>query len=299
VTTYRQARQEESRVLYGILRVAIDDLVARMSPGTDTGTGDPDAWERSRPLWEHLARTAESTWLAIDDSGQPIGYARSILRDGDRELTEFFVIPGAQAAGIGRELLARAFPAGKGARHRSIIATPDPRALSRYFKTGVTARFAIATFSRTAERPTVATDLALEPIGLTRSALAALGRIDRRVLAHRRDEEHRWLVRVRSGVLARRRASIVGYAYAGRALGPIAALEPADMPALLAWAESATAATVPGGVASFEVPFPNQSAIGYLLGRGYRIDPFLTHYLSDGPSGRFDRYIVTSPPVFV
>ena len=49
----------------------------------------------------------------------------------------------------------------------------------------------------------------------------------------------------------------------------------------------------------FEVPFPNRVAIAHLLGRGYRLDPFLTHFLSDGPAGSFDRYVVTSPPIFI
>src|SRR3712207_7374197 len=51
--------------------------------------GDAAAWELRRPLFEHLAATCEGWWLAEDDrSGELLGYARAILRDGTRELTE-------------------------------------------------------------------------------------------------------------------------------------------------------------------------------------------------------------------
>ena len=76
-------------------------------------------WGFFRPLYDHLARTGEHFWIAERD-GESIGYARSVLRDGVRELTEFFVLPGHQSAGLGRELLSRAFPT-EGARHRVIV----------------------------------------------------------------------------------------------------------------------------------------------------------------------------------
>ena len=300
MTTYRPATPDDTPALYEILKASITELIGRMTPGTDAGLDDPDAWERARPIWEHLARTADRSWVALDAGGRLVGYARSILRDGDRELTEFFVLPGSQSGGIGRQLLGRAFPAGEGARHRSIIATGDPRALARYFKTGLVARFAIGTFSRVPERVEVATDLVLEPASPSRPMLAALARLDRRIIGHRRDEDHRFLLVNRAFVAARRGAQIVGYAYGGRSAGPIAAADPADLPALLAWAESVAGERVkPGEEIGFEVPFPNRVAIAHLLGRGYRLDPFLTHFLSDGPAGSFDRYVVTSPPIFI
>src|SRR6185295_12550360 len=100
--------------------------------------------ERRRPLFEHLARSAEEFWIA-EEAGDAIGYARSILRDNALELTEFFVLPGRQSAGVGRELLARAFPKDDVA-HRSIIATTDARAQGRYLRAGVYPRFPIYYF---------------------------------------------------------------------------------------------------------------------------------------------------------
>lgn len=40
----------------------------------------------------------------------------------------------------------------------------------------------------------------------------------------------------------------------------------------------------------------NQVAADYLLSGGFRIDAFMAHFMSDGPTGRFDSYILTSPP---
>ena len=311
MTSFRAATFDEARAFYGIFKTTVDDLSRRMGFQANSTADDPDPWAVRRPLWEHLARTGEPAWLAIDDDGRPIGYARSILRDGDRELTEFFVLPGHQSAGVGRELLVRAFPAGAGAAHRSVIATGDPRALGRYLKAGLAMRFPIVTFMGRPSTGTVRTDLGLEPIEASPSILAALDRVDRRVIGHRRTEDHRWLVGQRSAVVARRAGRVVGYAYAGRFQGPIAALDPADLPALLAWAASTAASTAaeaapgqaaPGPAApeiGFDVPLTNVVAVRHLLERGYRLDPFVTYYLSDGPAGRFDRYVITSPPLFI
>lgn len=307
MTSYRPATFGEARTLYDIFEATVDDLSRRMGYQANSTADDPDPWAVRRPLWEHLSRTGEPAWLAIDDDGRPIGYARSILRDGERELTEFFVLPGHQSAGIGRELLDRSFPAGAGAAHRSVIATGDPRALGRYLKAGLEMRFPIVTFLGRPTTEVVPTDLELAPIEGSASVLAALDRVDRHVIGHRRSEDHRWLVDQRSAVVAWRGGRVVGYAYAGRFQGPIAALDPSDLAALLAWAASTAAATADSsataetgsGEIGFDVPLTNVVAVRHLLARGYRLDPFITYYLSDGPAGRFDHYVVTSPPLFI
>ncbi len=72
---------------------------------------------RIQPLYALLAEIAAEWWVAEDDAGRLIGYARSIERGagyGLFELSEFFVRPGHQSAGVGRALLERAFPLGQG-----------------------------------------------------------------------------------------------------------------------------------------------------------------------------------------
>jgi GNAT superfamily N-acetyltransferase len=252
-------------------------------------------WEERRPLYEHLARTAEHFGLAERD-GRAIGFARSILRDGVRQLTELFVLPGEQSAGLGRELLARTFPA-NGATRRSIIASADFRAQALYLRAGVYPRFPIYYFGRTPEPITVPTDLTFEPITPTPESLQILGRLDGALLGHQRDLEHTWFLTDRQGYLYYRDNRPVGYGYVGIRNGPFALLDASDFPAVLAHAE--TEAAVHGREFGLEVPMVNQVAVDYLLGRGYRLDSFMAVLMSDAPFGKFENYILTSPPFFM
>jgi hypothetical protein len=212
-------------------------------------------------------------------------------------LTEFFVLPDVQSAGIGRELLARALPQQAVAR-RSIIATTDIRAQTRYLKAGVYPRFPIYYFSRVPEAVTLPTDLIIEPIDDARQNLQVIGSIDQQILGYRRDIDHAWLLNDRQGHLYYRANRAVGYGYTGVRNGPFALLDAADFPAVLALAESEAAAA---GRDHFgvEVPMVNQTVVDYLLGRSFRLDSFMAFYMSSQPSGKFENYLVTSPPFFV
>ncbi len=298
--TYRPATLDDSYTVFQIFQQSILDFSRRMGLMAITGGNDPNVmqtlWERRRLMFEHLARTAEHFWLAEND-GQAIGYARSILRDGVRELTEYFVLPGQQSAGVGRELLARAFPA-DGAKHKVIIATTDPRAQARYLKAGVYARFPIYFFGRRPEAVTVVTDLAFEPMTDTPATFDALRALDAALLGHRRDIDHDFFMQDRSGFLYRRNGEAVGFGYTGKSNGPFGLLDEGDFPAALAHAES-QAARRGDGETGFEVPLVNKAAVDYLLKRGYQMDSFMAFFMSDEPFGKFENYIFPSPPFFL
>jgi GNAT superfamily N-acetyltransferase len=253
-------------------------------------------WEAWRSLYEHLASAADSFWLAERD-GRAVGVARALVRDGLWELTEFFVRPDVQAIGVGRALLDRALPPLGATDTRAIIATLDPKAQARYLAAGFEARFPLYTVEGEARPHRVASDLMVEEIGSTPAVLEALATIDRVVLGHRRDAEHRWLLSDRRGLLWRRRGRPVAYGYLGERCGPFAALESDDIPALLAHAE--TAAAEAERPLSLRIPAPNRAAIAYLLSRGFRLDPFVALLMSDRPFGAFDRYLVTAPMMFL
>jgi GNAT superfamily N-acetyltransferase len=204
-----------------------------------------------------LAQRAEAFWVAEQD-GQVIGFARSILQDGVRELTELFVLPGVQSGGVGRELLARAFPA-NGARYRSIISSPDIRAQALYLKTGVYPRFPIYYFGRSPEAVSVTTDLGFEPISASPGNFEILASLDRSLLGYRRDVTHAWLLGDRQGYLYCRDKVPVG----------------------------------------LEVPMINRAAVDYLLARGFHMDSFMAISMSDVPFGKFENYILPSPPFFL
>jgi GNAT superfamily N-acetyltransferase len=300
MTRYRRGTGLDSEACFRVFEAAIDDLGRRTGTIANTTASETWAWDIRQPLYDHLAATADEWWIAEDDAGRVVGYARSMERDGTRELTEFFVHPAAQAGGIGRELLARAFRA-DGVKHRSIIATTDVRAVNRYLREGLAGRLPLAGLEAVPRAVALETDHVREPIVATERTLEALGAIDRAVLGFRRDVDHIWLATERSGWLYRRAGEAVAYGYHPVRPswgGPYAALEAADLPVLLADAESA-AFEAGHATVSFDVALIAQTAIDHLLGRGFRVDPFLMLFFTDGPVDGLDRYVLTSPPFFL
>ncbi len=76
----------------------------------------------------------------------------------------------------------------------------------------------------------------------------------------------------------------------------MAALDPSDQVAMLSHVEGRAHALGLESV-SFEVPMVNEVVMRHLLGRGFRIDPALTLFMSNVPFGRFDRFITFAPPI--
>jgi GNAT superfamily N-acetyltransferase len=298
--SYRPGTPEDSYAVFEIFERSLADLGRRIGMEGPFSADDPVAlariWEERRPLYAHLAATAEHFFVA-QRGGRPIGFARSILRDGVRGLTEFFVLPGLQSGGVGRELLARAFPA-HGAALRVIIASPDVRAQGLYMRMGVYPRCSVYYFWRVPERAVVESDLIMDAVEPGEEVLAATAAVDMAILSHRRLADHAWLMRNRQCVLYRRDGQVVGYGYVGLRNGPFALLEARDFPAALAHAESAAAAERRPHF-GVEIPMVNRAAVDYLLGRGYRIDAFMATLMSDRPFGRLENYVVTSPPFFL
>jgi hypothetical protein len=227
-----------------------------------------------------------------------IGWALSIERDGVLELTHFFVEPGTQEKGVGRALLERAFPPGRG-RHRVIVATQDPRALGLYLRFGVHYVTTSMDLNRRPEPVEVRSDLEIARLAADEASVALVGVVEEAVLGHSRDVDVRFLLGTRPAWVARRGGSVAGMAFGvdGLNSGPVAALDPADLPVLLAHVENEAYLA---GVEelTFSVPMVNREAIGHLLARGFRIDPFFVKILADAPSMRLDRWIHTGP-VFI
>jgi GNAT superfamily N-acetyltransferase len=298
---FRPGTPADSRLAYDIFIPTIDDLGRRTGGGANaTATLPERAWDVRRPLFDHLAATGDAWWFAEDETtGQAIGYARSIVRDGVRELTEFFVLPEAQGAGVGRGLLERAFPA-DGARHRAIVATIDPAAIARYLTSGLDGRVALA-FVEAAPRPiSLPTDLQRERIDPAAPPLDALAAIDRATLGFRRDEDHAWLASQRPGWLYHRGGMAAAYGYHPTAPswgGPYAALDAADLPVLLADGETA-AADAGHATVTFDLALTARTGWDHLLPRGFKVDPFVMLFFTDGPTEGLARYVLTSPPFF-
>ena len=129
---------------------------------------------------------------------------------------------------------------------------------------------------------------------------AELVAIERAVLDFPRGtDELRWLAETRPGYLFQRGGEPIGFAFVAKgAVGPIAALEPTDLPSILGHVE-ALAVAAGSDRLELEVPGVNEVAIRHLLGRGFHIDPWINLFMSNRPFGRFDRFIGFSPPIFL
>jgi GNAT superfamily N-acetyltransferase len=295
--TFRRGRPGDERACHDLLWQAVIDLSERQGQQLE-GSAD-DWWAKGEPVHQFLASHAAEWWLAeMPGEVSPAGYARSIERAGLFELTELFVRPDQQARGVGRALLERAFPAGRG-EVRMLVATTDVRALTRYYAAELTARFPFLALSGPPGEAE-AEQLAAQRLTDDQRSLAAMIELERAVLEHPRPEaELRFLLSDREGYLYRRGDVAVGFAFVGTSgAGPIGTLEPADQPDVLRHVESRARAL---GVESLEleVPGPNEVAVRHLLGRGLRIDPWVTLLMSNRPFGRFDRFIGYSPPIFL
>jgi GNAT superfamily N-acetyltransferase len=133
----RRATPADTRPAFDLSMASMRDLFAR--PGNEWKLDPESFWLVLEPFLTHLAAHAAEWWIAEDAAdGSMIGYARSIERGGLLELSEFFIPPDRQSAGLGRRLMERAYPVGRG-DVRAIIATTDVRGLRRYYAAGTVA----------------------------------------------------------------------------------------------------------------------------------------------------------------
>ena len=294
---YRPATPDDALACNELMWRSVTDLAIRQ--GTPLGGTAEDWWQSSEALNRLLIKQAAEWWVAeVPASGQLVGFARSIERDGLFELTEFFVLPNYQSRGIGRALIGRAFPAGRG-NVRSIIATSDVRAQARYYAAGTVARFPLYTLGGIPTEAASVHHLTAEPIEGVQ-AIRAQREIERSVLGHQRsDAEMEWLLARRQGHLYRRADRDVGFSFLGPdGAGPMAALDPSDLPAILLHVED-VARSIGLERLELQVPAPNEVAVRHLFGRGFHFDKWINFLMSDRPFGNFDRLIPFSPPLFL
>ena len=295
----RRATHEDIEACHEVMWRSVTDFGRRK--GTPLEGTASDWWASGERLQRFLATHAAEWWVAEEpDTGAIIGYGRSIERGGLFELTEFFVVPTSQSRGIGRALIERVFPVGRG-DVRSIIATTDVRALSRYYAAGTAARFPLLTLVGPPADAGPGDDLQARRLGVDpEEDRRAQREIERSILDFARGEaEVRWLLEDREGYLYVRDDASVGFAFVGKhGAGPIAALDPVDLSDILLHVEG-RASELGIERLEFQVPAPNEVATRHLLGRGFRLDPWVNLLMSNRPFGRFDRVISFGPPVFL
>ncbi|MGE5198643.1 MAG: GNAT family N-acetyltransferase, partial [Rhodospirillaceae bacterium] len=280
--------------------------LARIGLVTEAEARDPPvegAWARQGAWMQHLWATAAENRVAVDEEGRVIGWAMSIEREGHLELVMFFVEPGVQSRGLGRALIARALPPGRGPG-RSIMATQDERALSLYLRSGVSyVTSSVEVVLKGAARPG-ASGLSFRRLDAGAEAVAEVAAIEREVLGFARPPETAFLLARRPAWIADDRdGRAAGFAFGVEPnpegadafpppAGPMASLDPADMPALL---DHVMAEAAPGEDFVVTLPMANRTAMAHALARGGRIDPFYLKVLAGGMDMRLDRFVHTSP----
>ncbi|HEY8943449.1 MAG TPA: GNAT family N-acetyltransferase, partial [Polyangiaceae bacterium] len=272
---FRRGTPADSRRAFDLSMAAVKDLMARQNHELPF---DADSlWSVLESYLAHLATHAAEWWIAEDVSdGSLVGYARSVERGGLFELSELFVRPGIQSAGLGKQLIERAFPRGRG-EVRAIIATNDVRALARYYAADTVARFPIASLTG---KPKPAPQGEIDVTVATPDDIPLLAELETAVVGYGRDADYPWLLREREGLLYRRGGRLVGSAFFGeKGIGPIATYEPADQRFILADMESRAHARGIEEV-SFSVPMVNEIAMNHLFGRGFKIDGPLNLFMS-------------------
>ena len=293
----RRGEETDQFTVFSVFRTSLLGLLKELQMAADLPTRQEI--EALYPYYEsflkHIYDTCDQFWVA-ETNGQIVGYARSILRDGIRQLSEFFVLPGHQSRGIGRQLLERAFPGG-GDINRVICASPDTRALSRYLKTGLRSQFTIYEWTRKPEIVPFESDLVIQPIEDTLKNILILNEIDRALIGYTREIDHHWLIKSKHGHFYLRNNKVVGYSYFGNRAGPIAMLHNPDFSIALAHVESEMTRTVDEmyDKVILCVPMTNHTALDYVLKRGYHTDSFFEHFLSEKPLGRYENYVFIDP----
>jgi GNAT superfamily N-acetyltransferase len=305
---YRRAGAADMQPAYGVFRRALFDYLFRQALVDEATAKDPPidtGWARQRAWIEHLWATAAENWVAVDVSDTVVGWAMSVQRGESVELTHFFVEPGLQARGIGRALIDRAFAEGLGT-HRTIIATQDAPALGLYLRSGV--RFVTASCDFLAKATLIEPtgDLQFARLTSDEGSVSLVADIEQVVLGCRREADTRFLLGNRPAWAARRDGRIVGFAFGaqhlapedddgqGRVTGPIAALDPRDQPALI---DHVIREAAVAGIAEIylTVPLSNHVAVGHMLTRGWRIDPFYMLILASDDRLQLDRWLHTGP----
>jgi hypothetical protein len=154
-------------------------------------------------------------------------------------------------------------------------------------------------FERSPEYKTLDTDLTFERIGNTEAAIQATAEIDTAILGYRRPIDHSFLLTDRTGYLFKRHGKVIGYGYLNKEYyGPFALLNKEDFPAALIFSEN-QAVELGASRIGFETPVVNTLAVDHLTRRGYRLEGFMGSIMSNKPFGKFENYILSSPPFFI
>lgn len=304
---YRPVRTEEIAACAEIWRVSINDYIVRLGQG--------ELQEETAPLqrlYGHLQSTDPDRFVvAVDTDDRVIAFAAAVMRERMWFLSMLFVLPEAQGAGIGRELLRRVAPP----RDPDVVratATDSLQPISNalYASEGIVPRVPLFNLVGTPERsdgfgalpsgvqPVAFEDLAGGPPGGDghRRLADMVDALDRELLGVAHPIDHRWIRQEgRRGFLFNGPdGEPVGYGYASESgrVGPIAVRDDALMAPIIGWLLSTVQAR---GAYAIWLPGSAGAAVVGALNAGMRFDEFPLLLCWDRPFVDAARYVPISP----
>jgi GNAT superfamily N-acetyltransferase len=285
----REASAADVPAMLEVFFHAVEDLDAKRGKALQPRNATPLEMH-----FGHLLGTDPHSCYVADDHGRIIAFGIVMRRGTEAFLSFLFVEPSWQGRRIGRGVLDACIRGcGEGVEHIATCAEANqPVSTGLYAKLGMAPRTPIYLL-RGGLRDGALPEL---PIGIERRPVAAeaVAAFDRELVGHERPQDHAFWARERQGALfLDGQGSVLGYGYAhasGR-IGPVAAAEPAYLPAFIGYLVRITE-VLEGR--QLVVPGPAISALQPLLDAGLRIDGTPAVYCAQGPGPALDRYVPMS-----
>jgi GNAT superfamily N-acetyltransferase len=307
--TYRQAAPVDLPACGAIWRVALNDYMGRLNlPEV------PNDLAAILRIHRHLQATDPAGFLVAEEATAEgdvriVAFASAVQRGAVWFLSMLFVLPEAQAAGIGKGLLALLMPADGTATLVTCTDAAQPISNGLYASLGMVPRMPLLRLVGLAERPT---ELPSLPEGVRAIGFDEVDRGGDRIGGAALDDEIAALDRDAVGfdhpvdhAMVRTEGRMgflflgpdggpVGYGYASEAgrVGPIAVRDSA----LLGPVIGHLVTTVrPRGAFGLWLPGAAEGTVGPLLRAGFRLEGFPCLLCWDRPFADFARYVPISP----
>jgi len=310
---YRPVQADELERCAGIWRESIN---AYIRPLGQIEIG-PDTAPLIR-LYGHLSGTDPERFVVgvqrdpETGSEEVVAFASALVRERLWFLSMLFVLPGVQASGVGRALLARVMPAAdSGMVLGTATDSAQPISNALYSTYGIVPRVPLLNLIGLPDRPEAFGELPSGVRALSFEAAVdggggdgqghrelsdAVDALDREVLGVAHPIDHRYLRQeARHGWLyVGPDGSVLAYGYAGEAgrVGPVASRD-ADLVAPILG--HLTREVVPRGAFAMWLPGSADRAVVAALHAGFRLEPFPVLLCWDRPFGDFSRYLPISP----
>ncbi|HTG40147.1 MAG TPA: GNAT family N-acetyltransferase [Methylomirabilota bacterium] len=307
--TYRPAAPVDLPACGAIWRAALNDYMGRLNlPEV------PNDLAAILRIHRHLQATDPAGFLVAEEATPEgdvriVAFAAAVRRGAVWFLSMLFVLPEAQAAGIGRALLARLLPPQGTATMVTCTDAAQPISNGLYASLGMVPRMPLLRLVGLAERPT---ELPSLPVGVRAIGFDEVDRGGDRIGGAALDDEIAALDRDAVGfdhpvdhAMVRTEGRLgflflgpdggpVGYGYASEAgrVGPIAVRDSA----LLGPVIGHLVTTVrPRGAFGLWLPGAAEGTVGPLLRAGFRLEGFPCLLCWDRPFADFARYVPISP----